>query len=116
MKLVSIISNDFNQVFRLTLSSGKYIDVNLIYKQQQYGWFISFDYGDFSIKNFRVTTSGNFLHQFRNIIPFGLSCVTTDGQEPTLSDDFLKERAFMYFLNSDDVESNTKVISGETTT
>jgi len=41
--------------------------------------------------------------------------VTTDGQEPTLADDFSKGRAVMYFLNSDDVELNTEVISGQAT-
>jgi len=60
MKSLTLISNDFNQVFRLTLSTGKYVDVNLIYKQQQYGWFISFEYGDFLVNNLRVTTSGIF--------------------------------------------------------
>lgn len=116
MTKISVITSDVNQVFRLTISSGKYIDVTIRYVAQQTGWFISFDYGNFSLSNFRIITSGNFLHQFRNLIPFGLSCVVENNQEPMLQKDFSSGRAIMYYLNSDEVAAYTKVISGQTTT
>lgn len=115
MKLISIIGNDISQVFRISIpETKKYIDALLNYSAQQEGWFLSLEYENFKINNLRVVTSGNFLHQFKNIIPFGMSCEVEGNEEPMLQNDFSSKRAKLYLLNSSEVISNSEVLSGQT--
>lgn len=116
MRKIDIIGSSRNQVMRFVIeTTKKVIDVSLVYKELQQGWFISFDFEDFSANNVRVVSSGNFLHQFRNLIPFGLSCVVEADQEPMLLEDFTSGRASLYLLNSDEVAAFSEVISGQAT-
>lgn len=116
-KQITIINDSNNQVMRFVIeTANQTVDVFLRYIEQQQGWFISFDYLDFSAKSIRVVTSGNFLHQFRNLIPFGLSCVVEGNQEPMLQQDFSSGRAKLYLLNSSEVQAFSEVISGQATT
>lgn len=117
MKQITIIGNDNQQVFRISIpETKKYIDVLLIYSAQQQGWFITLEYESFIVRNLRVVTSENFLHQFRNIIPFGLSCVVEGNEEPMLKDDFSSKRAILYLLTSSEVLAFTEVLSGQAST
>jgi hypothetical protein len=114
MKKISIIGSENNQVMKFIIpENGRYINVLLLFKEQQQGWFLSFDYQDFSVKNLRVVTSGNFLHQFKNLIPFGLSCEVDANQEPMLSDDFKSGRARLFLLSADEVIAFSEVLSGQ---
>lgn len=115
MKLISIIGNGSYQVLRTTTELGKKIDISLKHVQQQQGWFISFTYEGFTARGIRVTTSGNFIHKFRNLIPFGFSCVTEFNNEPMLLEDFSSGRAKIYLLNESEVKAYSEVISGQAT-
>ena len=117
MKQITIIGNENQQVFRISIpETKKYIDVLLVYSAQQQGWFINFQYESFSINGLRIVTSGNFLHQFRNILPFGMACVTEGNEEPMLKDDFSSKRAILYLLTSSEVKAFYEVVSGKTST
>lgn len=115
MKLISIIGNGSYQVLRATTEIGKKIDITLRYVSLQQGWFMSFTYGDFTANNIRVVTGGNIIHKFRNLVPFGFSCVTEIDQEPMLLEDFSSGRAKLYLLTQDEVTQYSEVISGQAT-
>ena len=115
MKLISIIGNGPFQVLRATTELGKKIDISLRYIQQQRGWFISFTYGDFTARGIRVVTGDNFIHKFKNLVPFGFSCVTEINEEPMLLEDFSSGRAKIYLLNESEVKAFDEVISGQAT-
>ena len=116
MKLISIIGEESNQVFKIIVpENNRYIDVLLSFKEKQQGWFISFEYGIFKVNGLRVVTSGNFLYQFKNLIPFGLACIVEANQEPMLKKDFSSGRAKLYLLTSAEVIQNSEVISGQAT-
>ena len=69
MKLISIISDDISQVFRIVVpSTGEKINCLLNYSRLQEGWFLSFDYKNFSLNGVRIVNSDNFLRQFKNIL------------------------------------------------
>ena len=115
-KQIKIINESNNQVMRFVIeTANQTVDVFLRYVEQQQGWFISFSYLDFTANSIRVVTSGNFLHQFRNLIPFGLSCVVEGNQEPMLQKDFSSGRAKLYLLNQAEVTAYSEVISGQAT-
>ena len=113
---VTLIGSENNQVMRFVLNENrKKIDVILRYKEQVQGWFISFTYENFTVNNHRMVTSGNFLHQFRNVLPFGMLCEVEGNQEAMLPEDFSSGRASLYVLTREEVQSFSEVISGQTT-
>ena len=116
MRLISSIGEENNQKMTLLLPDGKRFDLIMMYNFHQLGWFASIIYSDKTINNIRVSTSGNFLHQWRNILPFGLACIVEANQEPTLQKDFSSGRAKMYTLGLLEVAAYSRLVSGQTTT
>lgn len=104
MKLINEITNEPRQHHILTLDDGSTMSVNFEYRENQNGWFYSLEHETKSFYNRRIVTSPNMLRQFKNLIPFGLACVTTDGGEPVFINDFSSKRCKFYLLNSDDVQ------------
>ena len=113
MKQITAIGNENDQKMKIVMSDGTEFDLVIQYKAQQTGWLISLTHNGKTISNIRVTTSGNFLYQWRNIFPFGLACTVDGDQEPLLQQDFFSGRAKMYVLTREEVINYAKVISGE---
>ena len=105
MTWINTIINSANQSMTLKLPNGDKISFELIYMRGNQGWYYSFTYGSFSISNKRIVTGVNMLRAFRNILPFGFACTTTDGYEPIYIDDFSSGRANFYLLDSTDIVS-----------
>ena len=103
MKQIISFTSAPRQSWQIILDDGSAIDFTMWFCDNQKGWFYSLIYGTFSVSNRRLVTSPNMLRQFREVIPFGLAILTTDGQEPVLIDDFANGRASFYVLNADDV-------------
>ncbi len=112
MYLISGITDDPKQNQTLVLPNGKQATLYLEYKPQQTGWFMNLTYGDFDLKNVRVVNSSNILHQFRNLIPFGVGCLVDQDQEPMLQKDFLYLRARLYVLSEAQVLAFEDILSG----
>lgn len=105
MRKVTNINSDSKQKFNFVLENGTIVTVQLNYVDNQGGWFYSLSYPltGFSLNNRRLINSPNMLRSFRRIIPFGLACIVSDGQEPIYQDDFINERCSIYFLNSTEI-------------
>ena len=103
MTLITSITDSANQTLGLLLEDGSKVTLNLTYKSNQQGWFYSLTWGSISMNNRRLVASPNLLRAFRDIIPFGFACVTSDGYEPIFIDDFSTGRAKFYLLNSTDI-------------
>lgn len=100
-----------NQI--LILPDGTNIDLTINYIPQQYGWFIqSLVYQDFILTNVRIVTSPNILQQFKNQIPFGLSCFTVDGLDPTQQEDMNSGYATLFILSQDEVDEYQDILDG----
>jgi len=93
---------DPNQSISIVLADGTVVSMTLNYFAGQEGWFYSLNYnnGAFIANNRRLVTSPNMLSQFKNLIEFGLSVVTTDDYEPIFLTDFVTGRASFYILES----------------
>lgn len=113
MKRITVVGSENNQVFTMNTQSGKTVYFLLKYKEQQSGWFISIECDNFKVNNLRVVTSGNMLHQFRNLIDFGLKIDCEGNSDPVLRDDFSSKRATIYLLDSSEVTAFSEVISGQ---
>jgi hypothetical protein len=97
----------------LKFPDGTTIAIELEYKPLQYGWFITnLTYGDFALSNIRIVISPNFLYQWKNKIPYGIGCSSTDGFEPVNQEDFNSGRCRLYVLEAADVAALQEYISG----
>jgi hypothetical protein len=113
MTLIDSITDQANQTIGLILDSGVKITMTLVYKSNQQGWFYSLSQGSVSLfKNRRMVASPNMLRAFRDVLPFGLACATSDGYEPIFADDFSSGRAKLYLLNAADLAIVESTIIG----
>ena len=107
MQQVTGISEAPAQIITLTLEDGSAITVTLEYRPQQLGWFFSVLWNGSDpatqINGLRMTVFPNVLRQWRNLLPFGLACITQDNREPMAADAFSSGYATMLLLDAADV-------------
>lgn len=117
MFVINNITSDAKQIQSVILFNGKNLSLYMEYKPQQLGWFMSLSYlGTFILNNIRITTSPNMLHQFKNLIPFGLACFVEGNQEPLLQDDFITQRAQLFILDTSEIQEFEDILRGEIST
>jgi len=107
------ITDDPKQKHTLVLPSGKRLEVRLEFKPLQLGWFISFSYQTFEVRNLRIVNHPNMVHQFKNLIPFGIGCFSKDLREPMLLSDFLNDDLKLYILERAEVLEFEDVLNGQ---
>jgi len=111
MNRIDIITDNPKQTMEIVLEDGTSFQLDIRYVDNQSGWFYSITYGDFELLNRRVVNSPNMIRMFRTVIPFGLSCIVNDGQEPVFIEDFKNGRAKLYTLNEEDVALAETVVA-----
>ena len=111
MTQITGINTISKQTFTLVLSNGGQANLYLEYMEGQQGWFYSITYGTWSATYRRLVVTANMLRAFRNIIPFGLGLMTTDGYEPIFINDFQNGRAQLFLLDQSDVASFEGILS-----
>jgi hypothetical protein len=83
------------------------------YSPQQLVWYIEqLIYGDVTIQGMRISTNLNILRQFKNLVPFGMACLTADDNDPTQQQDFSSGYANLYILDPTDVLAVEATING----
>lgn len=112
MYLVQQITDDALQKQTLILPDGTSLALTIYFRPAQIGWFIQIlTYQAFILQGTRITVSPNMLHQYRNQIPFGLACYSTDNREPTQQEDFSSGAAKLYILSADEVARYTELLT-----
>lgn len=112
MFLIQNITNDSAQTQNLILEDGSFFTITIYFVPMQYGWFISsLTYGDFTLNGLRICNSPNLLHQFKNILPFGIACVSPSEREPSQQQDFVAGASNLYVLTSDEVQDYEDYLS-----
>lgn len=105
MLYINKITNDASQRLMLTGINGIQINMTLRFMPRQSQWIMGVSYGDFSAQGIAVVCGLNLLQKFKNIIPFGISCVCTNGLDPYTLNAFVDQQANLYLLNAEDVET-----------
>lgn len=115
MYQINQITNDPVQTQNLLLPDGTQIILGLQFTQQQYGWFftsVEYDTDDFLLQGIRVCNSPNMLHQWRNLIPFGIACYSPSNREPQFLQDFVSGNSVLYILTAAEVAAYAEFLSG----
>lgn len=112
MLLINSMIDYPNQVQNLVLPDGTNLQITFYFVPMQNAWFIrNLTYGTFVLSGIKVTNSPNILHQFRNQIPFGLACFSTNDREPQFQQDFSSGASVLYLLTAAEVKEYTDFLS-----
>jgi hypothetical protein len=112
MYLIQQVTSNSLQQLSLILFNGNVLNIKLYFRSMQQGWFISnLTYDDLIINELRITVSPNMLNQFRNQIPFGLGCFTSQSREPSLLEDFSSGNFKLYILDTVEVNEYVRLLS-----
>jgi len=99
MLLIQRVTSNPYQKQTLVLDDGSTVTLTLYFRPMQQGWFITrLEWGSFVLTELRITNSPNMLRQWRNKLPFGLGCFSTENREPSLQEDFSTQASKLYIL------------------
>lgn len=105
MLLINQITANANQQQVLILPDGTSMTLVLYFSSMQFGWFIkSLTYGSFTLTGLRISNNFNMLRQWKNILPFGMACISDGQREPTLIQDFFSGASKLYILTAAEVQ------------
>lgn len=115
MQRVDNISNESIQSTKIVLADGSIVTLTLRFNPALERWVFDISRDDFSLQGLNMCLHPNLLRPWRNVIPFGLSCTSNDGIDPTLQDDFLPDsdgnsRAVLYVLDASEVQQVEEVV------
>lgn len=110
-KLINISSDPLQNLTLILPDDAEAINLVLRYSVINKGWFVDIKYAETEISNRRVFASPNILHQWKNILPFGLGCFAIDGEEPYFADDFKTGRCGLLLLNKSEVSRFSDLLS-----
>ena len=100
---VSQLADNAFQTMTIQMPDGSTGTLNLYYLASTPRWFFDFLHPalpDGGIQGNGLVTFPNLLRPWQNIVPFGLACVTLDGQDPVSSEDFIDGYATLYILDA----------------
>jgi len=115
MYQIQQVTNAPLQKQTLVLPDGTFLSLSTYFRPLQFGWFIKqLSYGltnkTFTLNELRICNSPNMLHQWRNILPFGLGCFSSQDREPTQQDDFISGACTLYILTAEEVATFTALL------
>lgn len=110
MNQITTISGDAKQTIYVTLADESVLTLDLNYLAAIQRWGFNASHAKLTVNGQMLCLSPNLLRQWRNIAPFGLACLSTDGLDPILPDDFIENRCVLYVLNAADVAAVEKQI------
>lgn len=103
MRLLDNITQDPKQVMYINIINYDAAKFTIWYKPQQFGWFYDLEWGSFATYNQRIVVSTNFTRQYKNILPFGLLCITDNQTDPIFQESFTTN-CQIYVLDTADIE------------
>lgn len=103
MQTITNITSDYKQKLLITIYNQEQLTIKLEYSISNYQWIMSLEYLDKSINGIRVCLNSNLLYQWKNILPFGIACLSFNNAEPYLVEDFLSGNVVLYILDNTEI-------------
>ena len=113
MRQITEIDSTPRQTLNLVGESNERIKLTLQFRPSQQSWYCDIEYLDFTVNGVKVLNSPNFLRQWKNLLPFGMSCIVADGTDPYFVDDFTNQRAVVNLLTTDEVNTIEESVLSE---
>jgi hypothetical protein len=106
MVLIDNLNDSANQSTALQMPDGSAGTLNLVYRGSIQRWTFDFIHAAFpngAIRGQMLCVHPNILRNFKNIIPFGLTIVSANGNDPVSVEDFATGNISIYLLSAADV-------------
>ncbi len=108
MLYIDNITSNPNQTLNISIETKETIILNLRFLPTQLTWQGSLTYSTFPTFRFNVVNTVNLLHPWRNLLSFGIMCVSEDKIDPFQITDFSSinsnvPRNSLYILNTSDL-------------
>ena len=104
MRQLTEVGIEPRQVLNVVGENNERITLTLNFKPSQFSWYFSIQYLDFTLNETKLVNSPNFMRQYIDILPFGMSCIVADGTDPYSVDDFVEGRVILNLLTEEDVQ------------
>lgn len=105
MLLIQSITSDSYQKQSVSLDDGTFITFTLRFVPLQQSWFFDeITWQDWTVQGLRCSNQPNMLYQWKNLIPFGLGCFSTNNRDPQLQEDFQTGASKLYILTEAEVQ------------
>lgn len=105
MQYINRLNNAAYQQSFLTGNPGQRIVMTVRYMPSQQLWLMDISYNDFNLYGIPVLFALNMLRNYNKLIPFGIGCTTTDGQDPYSIEDFASGYAKLYLLSAEECQA-----------
>lgn len=113
MNLIPNITSDVVQIQNVTIYDGSVINFQLRWSYSNLSWFFDyFIWNSFTLQGFQITNQPNMFRPWKNILTFGIACVSTNSREPQLQSDFAQGNSNLYVLTASEVEVYEAILSG----
>lgn len=103
MTQVDNLTEFSDQVASLIIADGSVATVRFKFDAATERWRIDVAHEEHIFNGVGLCCHPNILRQWRNVIPFGLSCITSDQTDPFTFSDLSTGRAKIYLLSEADV-------------
>jgi len=103
---ITNISADAHQKTTVLLADNTSVVITLDFLPATQRWVVGLSRDTFEVKSIGLCVHPNLLRSYRQVIPFGLSCVASDGVDPFDINDFENGRIELYVLDNTNGESN----------
>ncbi len=103
MQKITNLADEADQITNIVLGDGSVVSFEFIYRPTIERWSFSFLHPNLEVDGMILCAGPNILRDYRNIIPFGLGCYTTDGADPFYIEDFTSGRVTLFVLDVSEV-------------
>ena len=95
MLQLDFITNEQRQLYsKVLMENNDSFSLELYYNYTAFAWFCNIIYKDKTINGIKIVASKNILYKWKNILPFGIACITDDFSDPYL----IEYICVMYFI------------------
>jgi hypothetical protein len=104
MQQITNLSDEADQIAKVVLADGSVATFDFVYLGAVERWAFSVSHPEIECDGMILCAGPNVLRMFRNTIPFGLGCYSTDGADPFYIEDFASGRITLYVLDASEVQ------------
>ena len=112
MQAIANLSDEADQLTKVVLDDGSIVTFEFIYQPAIERWMMNIAHADLTVNGVNLCAGPNILRDWRNLIAFGLSCISTDGADPFYIEDFQSGRITLYVLNAAEVAAVETTVFG----
>lgn len=112
MQQIDNLSDEAMQTTKVVLPDGTELQIDLRYDPALQRWQFSVLRESFNATGMNLCIHPNILRDWRNVVPFGLACASTDGVDPLYVDDFANGRVSLFVLSAEEVIEIENTIIG----